>query len=219
MKLSPKSLDILRNFSTINQSILFRPGQVQRTVSPQKNVFAEARLDEKFPVECAIYELPKFLAVLTLFEDPELTFHEQYLDITGAKCSNNIRYYYANSSLIVTPPDKTLELEEKTDSFSLDQETLSKLNKAALIMGVPHFIIERKDKERIIKTSHIKNKSSNVFTVTQKAEKGTPYTVVLSNDNLKYIPNNYNITVGKIKGSILVNFSSDDVTYWVATEV
>lgn len=218
MKLSNGTIEVLKNFSTINQSIIFKPGNIQRTISPQKNIFAEATLKEDFPIECAIYELPKFLAVLSLFDDPELEFGENSVDITTRKSSNTIRYFYANSSLIIAPPSKSLEIEEEVDKFNLDQESLSKLNKASLIMGNPDFVIEVADKNRTIKTTNIKNKSSNVLTVTQDVKKVKPYSVVLSNDNLKYIPGDYEIVVGKLKGTNIVTFSSDIVKYWIATE-
>jgi hypothetical protein len=218
MKLSPATIDVLKNFSTINQSILFKPGNVIRTISQQKNIFAEASVVEDFPIECAIYELPRFLSALSLFDEPELNFNEQYVDITAKASSNNIRYYYANASLIVAPPSKSLEIDEEVDKFTLDQETLSKLGKAASHLSVPDFVIDRNDKTRTIKTTNVKNKSSNVFTVTQPVKKGSPYTVVLSNDNLKYIPGNYEIVVGKLKNVNIVSFSSGVVKYWIATE-
>jgi len=218
MKLSSSTIEVLKNFSTINQSIIFKPGYVQRTISPHKNIFAEATLKEEFPVECAIYELPKFLAVLTLFDTPDLKFGEQYVDIVSSNSSNHIKYFYANPSLIVAPPPTALEIEEEVDKFRLDQETLGKLNKASLIMGNPDFVIERNGKVRTIKTTNIKNKSANVFTVTQDVSKGASYSVTLNSENLKYIPNDYEFIVGKIKGTSIVTLSSDTVKYWIATE-
>lgn len=218
MKLTPDTIEVLKNFSTINQSIIFKTGNIQRTISPQKNIFAEATLTEDFPVECAIYELPRFLSALALFTDPELEFGEQSVDITSNNNTNTIRYFYANASLIVAPPSKSLEIEEEVDKFTIDQDTLSKLNKSSLVLGNPDFVIERSDKVRTIKSTNVKNKSANVFTVTNTIKKGTPYSVVLSNDNLKIIPGNYEIIVGKLKSTNIVTFSSDTVRYFIATE-
>ena len=218
MKLSSDTLKILQNFSTINQSILFKPGNVQRTLSPQKNIFAEAVIKEEFPIECGIYELPKFLNALTLFDEPELNFQTTYVEITSAKSSNKIKYFYANATLIVTPPDKTLSIDEEVDSFNLDQDTLSKLSKAAVIMGVPDFVIESNGKERVIKTCNNKSKSSNTFTVSQKVKNGNAYNVVLNNDNLKIISDDYNVVIGKIKGTNITQFIGTTAKYWIGVE-
>lgn len=218
MKLSLETIKVLQNFSTINQSILFKPGNIQRTISPQKNIFAEATIKEEFPIECGIYELPKFLNALTLFEEPELNFQANYVDITSVKCSNKIRYFYASSTLIVAPPEKTLQVDEEVDSFNLDQNSLTKLSKAALIMGVPDFVIESTGKERVIKTCNNKSKSSNTFTVSQSVKKGNVYSVILNIDNLKIIPEDYNIIIGKIKGVNIVQFVGSTVKYWIGAE-
>lgn len=218
MKLSSDTIKVLQNFSTINQSILFKPGNVQRTISPQKNIFAEATIKEEFPIECGIYELPKFLNTLSLFDDPDLNFQGNYVDITSAKCSNKIRYFYASSTLIVAPPEKTLQVDEEVDSFNLDQDSLTKLSKAALIMAVPDFVIESTGKERTIKTCNNKNKSSNSFTVSQSVKKGNTYSVILNIDNLKIITDDYNVIIGKIKGTNVVQFVGTSVKYWIGAE-
>lgn len=218
MKISSETIKVLQNFSTINQSILFKPGNVQRTISPQKNIFAEAIIKEEFPIECGIYELPKFLNTLSLFDEPNLDFQSTYVDITSAKCSNKIRYYHANATLIVSPPDKTLQVEDEIDSFTLDADTLSKLSKAALIMGVSDVVIESTGKERTIKTCNNKNKSSNTFTVTQKVKGGKQYNVVLNIDNLKIVPGDYNIVIGTIKNINIVQFIGTTAKYWIGAE-
>ena len=49
MKLSDKTISLLKNFSTINQSILFKQGTKLRTISVMKNILAEATIDEELP--------------------------------------------------------------------------------------------------------------------------------------------------------------------------
>lgn len=218
MKLSNETIKVLQNFSTINQSILFKPGKVQKTISQQNNIFAEATLNEDFPIECGIYELPKLLNALTLFDEPELNFQTNYVEITSAKSSNKMKYFYANSTLIVSPPDKTLIIDEEIDSFNLDQDTLSKLNKAAVYMNVPDLVIESNGKDRVIKTCNNKNKSSNTFIVSHKVKSGNTYHVVLNNANLKIIPDDYNVVIGKIKNTNITQFISNTVKYWIGVE-
>ena len=79
MKLSEKTLQVLKNFSNINQSILIRPGNVIKSVTELKTIFARAEVPETFEQEFAIYDLPQFLGTISLFSDPELDFHEKYV--------------------------------------------------------------------------------------------------------------------------------------------
>ena len=46
MKLSDKTLTLLKNFSSINQSILFKQGSSLKTISVMKNILAEATIEE-----------------------------------------------------------------------------------------------------------------------------------------------------------------------------
>ena len=74
MKLSDKTIKLLKNFSSINQSILFKEGSKLRTISVMKNILAEATVDEEFPKDFGIYDLVQFLNGLDLHETPELDF-------------------------------------------------------------------------------------------------------------------------------------------------
>ena len=218
MKLSSDTIKILQNFSTINPSILLKPGKIQRTISPQKNIFAEAVIEEEFPIECGIYELPRFLNTLTLFDNPELDFQPSYVEITSNGSSNKIKYFYASSTLIIAPPDKNLQIDEEVDTFTLDQDTFSKLSKASAIMGVSDFVIESNSKERIIKTCNNKSKSSPTFIVSQKVKGGSAYNIVMNHDNLKVLPFDYEVVVGKIKNVNIVQLVGKTVKYWIGVE-
>ena len=46
MKLSDKTISVLKNFSSINQSILFKEGNKLRTISVMKNILAQSLLQK-----------------------------------------------------------------------------------------------------------------------------------------------------------------------------
>ncbi len=72
--ISKATLGILKNFSSINSNLLVRPGNKISTITPGKNMMAEATVEETFDVEFGIWDLNKFLGVLSLFSDPVLEF-------------------------------------------------------------------------------------------------------------------------------------------------
>ena len=80
MKLSDSTLSLLKNFSTINQSILFKQGNKLRTISVMKNILAETTISEELPKDFGIYDLGQFLNGLSLHNSPELDFHEDNHD-------------------------------------------------------------------------------------------------------------------------------------------
>ena len=118
MKLSKSTLDILKNFSNINQSICFKEGTELSTLSIQKNILSRANVEEKFPKSFAIYDLSEFLSGLTLFEDPEFNFdNDNYVIIKDRK--NSSRYFFADPSTITTPPENRVELPSKDVCFTV----------------------------------------------------------------------------------------------------
>ena len=44
MNLSTDTIDVLKNFSNINQNILVKPGKTVQTISTMKNILAVSRL-------------------------------------------------------------------------------------------------------------------------------------------------------------------------------
>ena len=95
MKLSDKTLSLLKNFSTINQSILFKKGTKLRTISVMKNILAEATITEELPKDFGIYDLGQFLNGLSLHHNPELDFQDDsYVVIKEGRSRS--KYFFAD---------------------------------------------------------------------------------------------------------------------------
>jgi len=136
MKLSDKTLTVLKNFAGINNSILVKRGTQLRTMSVAKNILAEASIDEEFPKDFAIYDLNQFLNGLGLHQDPEMDFSESsYLTIREGK--RRVKYFFADPAVIVSPPDKEINLPSEDVHFQLDSVSLEKLLKAAAVYQLP----------------------------------------------------------------------------------
>ena len=128
MKLSEKTINLLENFSSINQSILVKKGSKLRTMSVMKNILAEADVDENFERDFGIYDLPQFLNGVNLMKDPDLDLrNETYMIIREGK-STKVKFAFADPEVIVTPPEKPLELPSADVKFQLDSTHLQKLS-------------------------------------------------------------------------------------------
>ena len=132
MKLSDKTISLLKNFSSINQSILFKEGNKLRTISVMKNILAEATVSEEFSKDFGVYDLNQFLNGLSLHQSPELDFkNDGYVVIREGKMRS--KYFFADPNVIVTPPDKDITLPSEDICFELSTEQLDKLLKAELL--------------------------------------------------------------------------------------
>ena len=138
MKLSDKTIKILKNFSSINQSMLFRTGSIIRTKSTTDTIAAQAVVEEMFPFEFGIYDLNQFLSVTSLFEDPEFDFQENHVTISSGDSSSN--YYYTDKDMIVAPKDITPEFQ-KALGFNLTESDVKSLVQAANVMQLPNICL------------------------------------------------------------------------------
>ena len=135
---------VLKNFAGINNSILVKKGSKLRTMSVAKNILAEADINEDFPREFGIYDLNQFLNGLSLHQDPNLDFSEDtYLTIREGK--RRVKYFFADPQVIVTPPEKEIDLPTKDVCFQIESVTLDKLLKAAAVYQLPDLSAVGKD--------------------------------------------------------------------------
>ena len=134
MKLSERTIGILKNFSTVNQNILLKAGKKIETWATLKNIVAHADIDESIPNEFGIFNLPEFLGVYSLFGEPDLTFSANELTLKEGK--NTVRYVAADKSILVYP-DKTIKMPAPDVSFDLSQEQINSIMKASAALSVP----------------------------------------------------------------------------------
>ena len=106
MKISNKTLDILKNFSEINQSILIKAGKQLKTVSTLKNILAHAEVEEDFPQDFFIYNLNEFIGLLSILNEPDLTFDDKYLTVSIN--DDKVKYFYADPTFIIKPEKPTI---------------------------------------------------------------------------------------------------------------
>ena len=215
MKLSDKTLSVLKNFSSINQSILFKEGNKLRTISVMKNILAEATVAEDFPKDFGIYDLNQFLNGMSLHHTPDLDFsNDGYVTIREGKMRS--KYFFADPNVIVTPPDKEIKLPTEDVCFELSTDQLDKLLKAAAVYQLPD--ISAVGDSGVIKlvVRDKKNDTSNTFAVVV-GETENDFCFNFKVENIKVLPGTYEVVVSS---KLLSRFSSKnhDLTYYIALE-
>ena len=215
MKLSESTLSLLKNFSTINQSILFKEGNKLRTISVMKNILAEATIEEDLPKDFGIYDLSQFLNGLGLHESPQLDFeNEGHVIIKEGKSRS--KYFFADPGCIITPPDKSLELPSEDVTFELRTDQLDKLLKAAGIYQLPDLAVVGDSNGVKIVVRDKKNETSNDFSITV-GESSDIFSFNFKVENIKILPGTYEVVVSQ---KLLSRFTSKnhDLTYFIALE-
>ena len=218
MKLSKHTLNMLKNFSDINMSIEIKKGNILRTVSVQKNILAQAELEDEFPQDFAIYELNRFLGAVSLFDDPELEFNAKSVNIGTTKHSAD--YVYCDPSMIVTPPENNITFPDPEVKFTLTQDSLSQVMRASNVLGTPEIAIEGgphpNDSIRI-KALDVNNDSTDTFQVVLDEKSGHTFRFVFKTENMKMVSGNYDVEISS-KGISHFTLQGTKLQYWIATE-
>ena len=215
MKLSDKTLSVLKNFSSINQSILFKEGSKLRTISVMKNILAEATVSEEFMKDFGVYDLNQFLNGLSLHQSPELDFaNDGYVVIREGKMRS--KYFFADPNVIVTPPDKSIDLPSEDVCFELSTEQLDKLLKAAAVYQLPDLCAVGENGVVKLLVRDKKNDTSNDFAIVV-GETNSEFSFNFKVENIKVLPGTYEVVVSR---KLLSRFTSKnhDLTYYIALE-
>ena len=217
MKLSETTINLLKNFKEINQSILFKAGNKLRTISVMKNILAEATISEDLPKDFGIYDLSQFINGIELHKPsiPEFDFsNDNHVVIKEGKMRSD--YFFADPNVIITPPDKAIELPSEDVTFDLSTQQLDKLLKAAGIYQLPDLSVVGENGVVKLLVRDKKNDTSNRFSITV-GETESVFNFNFKVENIKILPGTYDVVVSQ---KLLSRFSSKnhDLTYYIALE-
>ena len=216
MKLSEKTIDLLENFSSINQSILVKKGSKLRTMSVMKNILAEADVDENFEKDFGIYDLPQFLNGVNLMNDPDIDLkHESYMILREGQ-TTKVKFAFADPDVIISPPEKGIELPSADVTFQLDSIQLQKLLKASSVYQLPDLAAVGNGKEITLTVRDKKNDNSNEFSL-KVGKTDSVFEFNFKIENIKLIPGSYEV---KISRKNLAKFTNRNynLDYFIALE-
>ena len=215
MKLSDSTVNLLKNFSSINQSILFKEGSKLRTISVMKNILVEATVSEEFPKDFGIYDLTQFLNGLSLHQNADLDFaKDEYVVIKEGRMRS--KYFFADPTVIVSPPEKEISLPSEDVEFVLTSQQLEKLKKASSVYQLPDISVVGDGETIRLVARDKKNDTSNDFAI-EVGETDETFTFNFKEENLKVLPGTYDVVVSS---KLLSRFSSQncDLVYYIALE-
>ena len=217
MELSEGTLQVLKNFATINSNIVIKQGNALKTISEAKNLLASASILEDIPIDFGIYDLNQFLNVLSLVDTPRLTFKDDYVIIGDSTGRTEIKYFYSDMDML-TSPSKDIVMPSTEVKFVLDNETLNKIKRAA--SALEHTAVAISSNSGVIRLSVIdpENATSNTFSIDVDGEfENDNFSLIINISNLKMLPGDYQV---EISSSLISHFTNveNKTQYWIALE-
>ena len=215
MKLSENTVNVLRNFATINQGLVFKSGNTLRTVSKQQNVLAKATVKESFDNNFAIYDLNRFLAVLSSMSDPDLTVGTGNVKIASG--TSKTTYGLSDETMVVSAPDNDISVQNAEVKFTLTKDNLAQVLKLSGVLGLPNIAVRGNRKKISIAAVDVKNQDSDVFSV-DVGDTDAEFQFIFVTENFKMIAGDYDVQISS-KGVAHFKSKKDPLEYWIATEV
>ena len=218
MELSESTLQVLRNFSGINQNILIKTGSNIKTISEARNVVATADVTESFEKDFGIYDLNEFIGVMGLVDTPSLKFEDDFVIVSDSSGRSKVKYFYAAEETL-TAPTKDVTMPEADFKFVLDNDTLNRLKKAASTLGHSEVSIKAKDGVLSLSVVENQNATSNAFSIDIDGEfkQDAVFNFIISISNLKILPGDYEV---EISSKLITQFKNKELPlkYWIALE-
>lgn len=218
ISISTTTIDALKNFLSINKSINIRPGNILSTISVNKNIMARFEIEEQFPREVPIYDLSVLIGSLGLCQSPELDFtQERCLVIKDTTTKSKSKIYYSEADLIISAPDKELDVPAEDVSFQLSWESLARLHRASSTYGVQDLCLYGADGSMNLCVTDKKNDTSNVYSI-ELGKTDSEFCYCFKMENLKLMPNQtYDVSIhaGRVA---LFKSTSYNLKYWIALE-
>jgi hypothetical protein len=213
--ISKSTIEVLKNFCSINKSIVIKPGNQVSTLSINKNILAIANVEEQFESQISIYDLGVFLGGLSLFDSPRIdTTETNFVTVSDQRGKSKTRFFYADPDIITQPPENEIQLPSEEVKFRLDSDVLAQLSRAANIYQLPDLCLFGDAGILKLCVADKKNDTSNSYSV----EVGTTednFCYCFKVENLKLLPGDYNVTVSKHNVAL---FEGDGVKYFIAME-
>ena len=218
MKLSNDTLNILKNFASINQGIMFKKGKTIKTVSGGKNVLAEATISEEIPTDFGVYDLNNFLSVLSLHkEEPLLEFESNDVLISGLKGRSKIKYRFCAAHMIVVPPEKQINMPDPEISFDISAEDFDWVLRAANVLSSPNIVVESDGSKIYVSTVDVLDDSKHNDSLEVSDGNGDTYRMVFKTENFKMLAGGYQVKISS-KGISHFKHKTVNIQYWIATE-
>lgn len=217
-----ETMELFRNFGTINQNLVVKAGNTIRTVADAKNVLAKAIISDEIPQDIGIYDVNELINVYALHSNDEgevaVAFDGDYLVLHSE--IQETKFKLSDIEMLTAPPEKDINMPEGEVTFTLTQNILNQVRKAASALKLKSVFIRPSEDGSVILS--IEDAQSDIHSHNLKVggtfgELPAGIKLSINIDNLKLLPGDYEV---EVSSKLISKFTSTDkqLTYWIALE-
>lgn len=221
MKLSKNTIDILKNFSTVNAGFLFKQGKTLKTISRNKNIFAEYNFfnePDEITSEFGIYDLNNFLTAISMFGgDVDIKHEDGSCKITSEDGRNRLRYVCCDAEMLTLPPEKPVAMPKAEIKFTLSKNDYDWVKKISSIIGSTNLAFKSDGSKVSVLVYDGKDNAASRNELEIADGNGDVYEMVFKLETLIMLPGEYDISISS-KGISNFKHKQLDLQYWITTE-
>jgi hypothetical protein len=218
MQLSKNTLEVLKNYASINEGLFIKNGNMLRTANKGKTILAESVVDETFPATFGIGDLNQLLSIFSLDKStPELNIDGNDVVVKAYGGRSKITYRCCDSSNIKTPPDKDIAVPTKDAIFLLTEPDMEWILKSASVLGAPNIAVVRSNGMLSLRVLDGQNDSAHTDTLEIEKQSGPDAFLMFKVENWKMMIGTYKVVVSS-KGVAHFEHTTRKIQYWVALE-
>lgn len=212
MNFSDETITVLKNFSSINQSLVFKAGNKLRTISPQKTVMAVAEIPDDIPSDACVYDLSRFLSTYSLYSKPDLDFGDKYFTISEGR--RKTKYTFADPSMVIAPPEKEIQTPAFDIEVDVEWEDMQSVLKASSVLQLPEIAFVGEDGKCYIRAIDSGNPTADTYGV-ELCDTDDKFTLIIKTENMKVLPKKYRIL---LSSAGISKFETEGLKYYIAIE-
>jgi hypothetical protein len=229
MKISSFDIQVFKNFSLINDSVIFDGNGDLLTVDNSATIFAWYKVNDEFPTDFAIFDFGKFTRILSYYgEEPELTIQDYKAIIKDSDSDKSTEFLVADEMMIELIREKQknrtkANIENPDVEFFLPCSVISDTLKMANILESTHIGVCY-DGEKIFllcTNRNIPNPDTHRMDITEHSSLADEFSMYIPIENMNKLLNiggkkiQYKVSVAIDK---LLQFSLDkeaSLKYWL----
>jgi|SaaInlV_120m_DNA_3_1039746.scaffolds.fasta_scaffold05970_3 hypothetical protein len=213
MKLSERTLALLKNFSNINNMIYVKEGSTLKTISVTQNIFARANVPEDFAMPFAIYDLHELLVGLSVWQQPDLEFNNtSYLTISSGR--SKVKYFLSDPAVVQPHPPESIGSLDYKFAFDLERDEFENLKKLAGIYNLPDLCVETNAEGEVALVIKDKENDTSNTVIHTVGHSDTQFSFQFKVENLKMISTSYHVKLA----TKAAHFVDNDLEYFIALE-
>lgn len=218
LNLSKRTLAILKNFASVNPSVVLEVGSTLRTADPSQTILVIAKIDEEIPVKFPIVDLSSFLGILNLsaFSECSLNMNDKKIEMVGKKTSLT---FWAAAKNLVELPEGEIELGDGDITAVLPEEAYNDFRRACSMLGHEFCRLSNRDGKVYLTALTPDVDTSNVYEIELGVTTNSDASVTLKTSNLKMIQGDYKITASSTDNFAKFDTMDDRISYLIGGEI